>query len=228
MIRLYESGLTYAEIGKRAGLARHMVSRRVRAAGRLSRSPSARRQGALNPAWRGGVSKDKRGYVRVWCPSSAVDRLAAIVSKSACRGRCKLEHRLVMEEHLGRALLPAEIVHHRNGDPQDNRLENLELTTRGAHVSHHARAIGWARDYDSCVQCGRTAFRHAGHGYCSACSRLRTEERTKERAPRPRIGRWAREWDCCRRCGTAARRHGGNGLCSSCKGKAWRADYDQR
>jgi hypothetical protein len=42
-------------------------------------------------------------------------------------------HRWVMEKHLGRKLSRSEVVHHINGDPHDNRVENLMVMSQSEH-----------------------------------------------------------------------------------------------
>lgn len=56
------------------------------------------------------------------------------------------QHRYVMEQYLGRDLLPHEEVHHLNGQRDDNRLENLELWSTSQPKGQRVEdKIEWAR-----------------------------------------------------------------------------------
>jgi transposase len=46
-------------------------------------------------------------------------------------------HRFLMEKKLGRKLTFDEVVHHINGNKHDNRVENLEVLSRGDHLRLH-------------------------------------------------------------------------------------------
>jgi hypothetical protein len=80
-------------------------------------------KGKRSFAWKGGRHKDKLGYIQVWRPDHPNARIGGYVH----------EHRLVVSEHLGRPLESYEYIHHRNGIKDDNRLENLEITTKKVH-----------------------------------------------------------------------------------------------
>lgn len=47
------------------------------------------------------------------------------------------QHRKIMEEYIGRPLRKDEIVHHVNGKKDDNRIENLQIMSKGEHSSFH-------------------------------------------------------------------------------------------
>lgn len=78
--------------------------------------------GEKNHQWKGGKPRYMKGYKYVYAPDHP----------NRTGGNMVAEHRLVMEEHLGRYLDKGEVVHHKNGDILDNRIENLELFSSNA------------------------------------------------------------------------------------------------
>jgi hypothetical protein len=90
---------------------------------------TAHRRGSGKRGKSKGRVPHSAGYVTVYAP----DHPSATKLKPYV-----LEHRLVMEKHLGRYLRAGEVIHHINANRADNRLENLELfATHSEHMKHH-------------------------------------------------------------------------------------------
>lgn len=84
--------------------------------------------GEKNPFWKGGVMKHSTGRVLLYSPGHPYTNHV---------GPYVFRYRLVMEKHIGRFLLPGEVVHHKNGIITDDRIENLELMTMADHARLH-------------------------------------------------------------------------------------------
>lgn len=69
------------------------------------------------------------------------------------------EHRVVMEQKLGRPLLPGEIVHHIDHDKKNNHPDNLMVMTQ----SEHARLHSTKNLLCGIEGCGK---KHRQRGYC--------------------------------------------------------------
>lgn len=78
-----------------------------------------------NPTWKGGIVSHHSGYMK----------------KNLGKKKYQAYHRYLMEQHLGRKLTRSEVVHHRNGDKTDNRIENLEVMLLSEHSRLHMKKL---------------------------------------------------------------------------------------
>ena len=110
----------------------------------IPRKPGIIKRGREAYSYKNGRTKTSKGYISVLL--TGTDEFYLPMSTHAHR---VLEHRLIMAKHLERCLLPWEIVHHKNGIKDDNRIENLGLTTIGSHSIEHNKGYrdGYQKGY---------------------------------------------------------------------------------
>lgn len=77
----------------------------------------------------GHEKKRSDGYIGVYYPDHP----------DANKDGYVMKHRLIMEQKIGRRLKNNEVVHHKNHNRSDNRIDNLELMTASEHMSMHMK-----------------------------------------------------------------------------------------
>ena len=95
-----------------------------------------------NPRWKGGRFSDGHGYI------------VNSIGNSARR----LEHRVVMEKHIGRKLDKLEHVHHINGIKDDNRIDNLIILTKSEHHKLHKIGYKHSEETKKKIRLGRWGY----------------------------------------------------------------------
>lgn len=77
--------------------------------------------------WKGGRNINSSGYVEIKVEGYPYTNRRGYV----------YEHRYVVEQHLGRFLTTDEVVHHIDGNTQNNSLDNLLLLSNSEHLMLH-------------------------------------------------------------------------------------------
>lgn len=136
VLKMVEDGASLTKIAKAVGTSGRHVRKFLKDNGIVA-SFSYGSPGQKHPNWKGGRTISK-GYVDVYAP----------FHPNAKKSKRVAEHRIVMEQHLGRLLEDHEVVHHKNGNPTDNRIENLDVfSTNGEHLKKTiVRKPNWSKD----------------------------------------------------------------------------------
>ena len=109
------------------------------------RRSSPRLKGKDNANWKGGVTKDSNGYILIWQPDHPRANIGGYIKRA----------HLVVEKKIGRYLYPREITHHENEIKDDDRPENIKVTTHSKHRSIHNEKGEGNQRRNALGQCAR-------------------------------------------------------------------------
>ena len=104
----------------------------------------------------------KEGYIMVYNPNHPGAHCQYV-----------LEHRVIMEKHIGRYLKKGEMIHHKNGKRDDNRLDNLQIVNHEEHRTLHAKLR--KKQIKPCIYCNKDFLSYYGK-MCPDCHKKRQRE----------------------------------------------------
>jgi len=144
---LYLRGSTIGEIASVYNVSSRTITRVLKENGvdRRPAQPRIRLTGEMANGWKRGYYMRRDGYVIAHVDGARI-----------------LQHRLVMEKYIGRALRSDEVVHHKDGNHSNNNISNLELLTFSTHARQHMleRYSGiWHDSKRECTFCHETKER---------------------------------------------------------------------
>jgi hypothetical protein len=146
VLQMCEEGYSLAEMARKVGTVGREVKKFLRRNG-VTRDFPTTKTGEKHYAWK-GKTVDKAGYILIHCKGHPNARKHT---------HYVFEHRLVMEESIGRYLLPNEVVHHLDGNKQNNAIENLQLFQSNAEhlaVDLKGRCPKWTEEGKRRIQEG--------------------------------------------------------------------------
>ena len=118
-------GKTTYDIGRELGIAKTSVTNWLHKLG-IPVRPRGMRGNGKGPRWTGGVMV-QNGYIHLYKPNHPNAHPDGYI----------MEHRFIMEQHLGRYLKRDELVHHKDEDILNNYIGNLEIMTKSEHTKNH-------------------------------------------------------------------------------------------
>jgi len=94
--------------------------------------------------WNGGISKSSNGYI-LKCINAIEDENLANLCRESVKnrsygkrrsGRIYL-HQIEMIKKLGRPLVKGDVIHHVDGNKENNHISNLALMGQGDHIRQY-------------------------------------------------------------------------------------------
>jgi hypothetical protein len=150
---LYDAGLTMEEVAATLTTSTRHVRAALESEGVQIRPSYSFPSGQANPSYKQGRTLLK-GYWQVRLPSHP----------QATKHGYVAEHRLVMESMIGRRLKRSEVVHHKDGDTQNNAPDNLQLFASNAEhlaTTLKGKRPKWTKSGWSRIQASNNRLRKA-------------------------------------------------------------------